>query len=138
FASGGTLSSITAATLPNVFFPPGFFSSARSIHAPQYQEWNFELQQGIGQKTSLSINYVGNHQIFGPLQNEGLNAYCDATCLTSLGSTATHYSSLPTVTGGIDPRFGTVTEISSSNLAHYNGVTVSLQRRFSSLQFQAN
>src|SRR5262249_50414303 len=65
FASGGTLSSITAATLPNVFFPPGFFSSARSIHAPQYQEWNFELQQGIGQKTSLSINYVGNHQIFG-------------------------------------------------------------------------
>jgi hypothetical protein len=37
-----------------------------------------------------------------------------------------------------DPRFGTVTEISSSNLAHYQGVTVSFQRRFSSLQFQAN
>jgi hypothetical protein len=35
-------------------------------------------------------------------------------------------------------RFGTVTEISSSNLGNYNGVTVSLVRRFSSLQFQAN
>jgi Carboxypeptidase regulatory-like domain len=138
FASGGTLASITAASLPNVFFPPGFYSSARRIHAPQYQEWNLELQQGIGQKTSLSINYVGNHQIYGPLQDAGLNAYCDATCLTSLGSTSTHYGDLPTTTGGIDPRFGTVTQIYSGNLARYNGVTVSLQRRFSSLQFQAN
>jgi hypothetical protein len=37
-----------------------------------------------------------------------------------------------------DPRFGTVTEVSSSNLANYNGVTLSVQRHFSSLQFQAN
>jgi hypothetical protein len=138
FAGGGTLASITAASLPNLFFPPGFYSSARTIHAPQYQEWNLELQQGIGQKTSFSINYVGNHQIYGPLQDGGLNAYCDATCLTSLGSTSTHYGDLATTTGGIDPRFGTVTQIYSANLARYNGVTVSLQRRFSSLQFQAN
>jgi len=37
-----------------------------------------------------------------------------------------------------DQRFGTVTEVSSSNLANYNGVTLSLRRRFSALQFQAN
>ncbi|PYV83433.1 MAG: hypothetical protein DMG93_08600 [Acidobacteria bacterium] len=136
FGSGGTLASIQAA---NPFFvPPSLFNSARSIHAPQYQEWNLEVQQGFGQKTSLSINYVGNHQIYGPLQNGGLNAYCDATCLGGLGATSSQFSDLPTVTGGPDPRFGTITQIYSGNVGNYNGVTVSLQRRFSSLQFQAN
>ena len=136
FTNGGTLASIAAA---NPFFvPPSLFNSVHSIHAPQYQEWNLEVQQGFGQKTSLSINYVGNHQIYGPLQNGGLNAYCDVTCLGGLGSTASQFSDLPTVTGGPDPRFGTVTQIESANVGNYNGVTVSLQRRFSSLQFQAN
>jgi len=136
FGSGGTLASIQAA---NPFFvPPTLFNSARSIHAPQYQEWNLEVQQGFGQKTSLSINYVGNHQIYGPLQNGGLNAYCDATCLGGLGATSAQFSDLPTVTGGPDPRFGTITQIYSGNVGNYNGITVSLQRRFSSLQFQAN
>lgn len=136
FASGGTLASIGASS--PFFVPPSMFSSARKIHAPQYQEWNLELQQGFGQKTSLSINYVGNHQIYGAFQNSGLNAYCDAACLATLGSTASQFSDLPTTTGGLDPRFGTVTEISSGNVGRYNGVTLSLQRRFSSLQFQAN
>ena len=136
FHTGGTLASIGASS--PFFVPPSMFSSARMIHAPQYQEWNLEVQQGVGQNTSVSINYVGNHQIYGALQNPGLNAYCDATCLTTLGSTATHFSDLPTTTGGLDPRFGTVTEISSGNVANYNGVTISVSRRFSSLQFQAN
>src|SRR5262249_38049366 len=135
-ANGGTLASIQAAN--SFFVPPSIFNSAHSIHAPQYQEWNLEVQQGFGQKTSLSVNYVGNHQIYGPLQNGGLNAFCDTSCLAALGSTASHFSDLPTVTGGLDPRFGTVTQIASSNIGNYNGVTVSLQRRFSSLQFQAN
>jgi len=139
FNSGATYNQLLSD--PN-FFAPSLFNSARSIHAPQYQEWNLELQQGIGQKTSFSINYVGNHQIFGPLQNGGLNAYCDATCLAELSDpnppTVAQFSNLPTVTGGTDPRFGTVTQIASANVGNYNGVTFSLQRRFSSLQFQAN
>jgi hypothetical protein len=134
FNSGGTLASIQAAN--PFFFPPAISSSARQIHSPQYQEWNLELQQGFGQKTALSINYVGNHGIYGALLNGGLNSFCDATCLTSLGATSSRFSELPTAS--TDPRFGTVTEVSSSNVSNYNGVTVSLSRRFSSLQFQAN
>ena len=134
FANGGTLASIQAAT--PFFFPPAIFSSARKIHSPQYQEWNLELQQGFGDKTALSVNYVGNHSIYGPVLNGGLNTFCDATCLTSLGATTARFSDLPGAAP--DPRFGTVTEISSSNLSNYNGVTVSLSRRFSALQFQAN
>ncbi len=134
FNSGGTLASIQAAN--PFFFAPAISSSARHIHSPQYQEWNLELQQGFGQKTALSINYVGNHGIYGALLNGGLNSFCDATCLTDLGATSTRFSDLPTA--ATDPRFGTVTEVSSSNVSNYNGVTVSLSRRFSSLQFQAN
>lgn len=133
FNSGATFAQLSAN--PN-FFPPSLFNSDRSIHAPQYQEWNLELQQGLGQKTSVSINYVGNHQIYGPLQNGGLNAYCDASCLATFGSSSAQFSDLPT--SAPDARFGTVTQITSGNVGNYNGVTVTLQRRFSSLQFQAN
>src|SRR6185437_7031458 len=40
FANGGTLGSISGS---NPFFvPPSVFNSERSVHAPQYQEWNLE------------------------------------------------------------------------------------------------
>jgi len=134
FANGGTFNSISASS--PFFVPPSLYNATRSIKGPQYQEWNLELQQGLGQKTSLSINYVGNHQIRGAFQNTGLNAFCNATCLTDLGATTTRYSDLPGAP--LDPRFGTVTEVSNTNISRYDGVTVSLQRRFSKLQFQAN
>jgi len=147
FTNGGTLNSISLAS--PFFVPPSIFSSARSIHAPQFQEWNLELQQGIGDKTSISVNYVGNHQIYGPIQNGGLNSYCNVAPIIPINPTvpasATCASDLMNTTGLVglplapaDPRFGTVTEVSSSNLANYNGVTLSIQRRFSSLHIQAN
>jgi hypothetical protein len=147
FANGGTLNSISLAS--PFFVPPSLFSSARSIHAPQFQEWNFEIQQGIGDKTSISVNYVGNHQIYGPIQNGGLNSYCNVAPIIPVNPTvpvpSTCASNLLNTTGLVglplaptDPRFGTVTEVSSSNLANYNGVTLSVKRRFSSVQFQAN
>jgi hypothetical protein len=60
------------------------------------------------------------------------------TARAATSSAEDQFGDLPTTTGGIDPRFGTVTEIMSGNSSHYNGVTVSLRRRFSTLQFQAN
>ena len=77
FANSGTLASITAS---NPFFtPPSIANPTQRIHSPRYQEWNLELQQGFGQKMSVSLNYVGNHGIFIPLQNTGVNAFCDAS-----------------------------------------------------------
>jgi hypothetical protein len=134
FGNGGTLASIGASSA--FFVPPSVSNSARKLMAPQYQEWNLELQQGWGQKASFSVNYVGNHMIHGPFQNTGVNAYCDVTCLGSLGATATSFADLPTAPP--DPRFGTVTEVFSGNVSRYNGVTLSVRRRFSKLQFQLN
>jgi len=134
FASGGTLASISAA---NPFFvPPSLYTAARNLHAPRYQEWNLELQQGLGRQMSFAINYVGNHGIYEPVQNAGLNAYCDATCAAALGTTGTGFAGLPPAP--VDPRFGTITEVESNAVSNYNGVTVSFTRRFSQIQFQAN
>ena len=134
FAGGGTLASISSSSA--FFVPPSVYNSASFVHAPQYQEWNLQLQQGFGEKMSLSLNYVGNHGIFEPVQNAGLNAFCDTTCLGELGSTASQFAGLPS--SAPDPRFGTVTEISNGGVSNYNGLTVSFQRKFSAVQIQAN
>jgi Carboxypeptidase regulatory-like domain len=138
FASGGTFASISAAS--PFFVPPSVYNSARYIHAPEYQEWNLEVQQGLGRKMSLSFNYVGNHGIWEPVQNAGLNGYCDASCLDQFYSPnpplVSQFAGLPAAP--LDPRFGTVTEVSSGGISNYNGMTVSFQRKFSSLELQAN
>ena len=134
FASGGTLASIQAA-VPG-FTPPTINTVANRIQNPRYQEWNLELQQGLGQKMSLSLNYVGNHGIHEVVQNPGLNAFCDITCQGLLGTTSGRFGDLPTT--ATDPRFSTVTEIGSEGVSNYNGLTASFTRRTTNLTVQAN
>ncbi len=132
FNSGQTVGTIMANN--PAFVPPSFFNAARIIHNPLYQKWNLELQQGLGRKMSFSINYVGDHGIYEAVQNGGLNAFCDASCAAS--GLASPYSDLPSSVP--DMRFGTVTEVSNPGVSNYNGLTLSLTRRFSALQLQAN
>jgi hypothetical protein len=134
FANGATFNDLTA-SVPG-FTAPTFNTVASRIHNPRYQEWNLQLQQGLGQRMSFSINYVGNHGIHQVIQNPGLNAFCDSACLSDLGSSATQFGSLPTA--ALDQRFTTITETSSTGVSNYNGVTFSLSRRSTNLQLQAN
>jgi hypothetical protein len=150
YGSGGTLGSITA-TNP-LFVPPNLYTPDRQIRYPEYQEWNLQLQQGIGQKMSVSIGYVGNHGIFEPYVNGGQNAYCNspATPLTNfptatpctgssvsaLGVTTATFAGLPALP--LDQRFGTIYEVESGAVSNYNGLTASLTRRFSQVQVQLN
>jgi len=133
FSTGGTLASITAAN--PLFLPPSIVTPARRIHNPQYQEWNLQFQQGFGTKTAFSINYVGNHGIYEAVQNGGVNAFCDATCAAS-GGLISPFGNLPV--NAPDARFGTVFEVQSGAVSNYNGLTLTLSRRFASLQVQAN
>jgi hypothetical protein len=120
FAAGETLQQLQAGN-PN-FIVPSFYNASRRITAPQYQEWNLELQQGFGNRTTLSLNYVGNHGVHEAVQNPGLNAF--------------GFGTLPVQVP--DQRFGTITEVGTNAVSNYNGLTVSLRRQFSSLQLQAN
>lgn len=123
FSSGGTASSIAAS---NPFFaPPSFFNPAGSLHSPQYQEWNFQIEKALGPSMTLSVNYVGNHGLHETWNNPGPNGF-------DTGG----FGGLPT--SAPDSRFSTVQEIETSAVSNYNGVTISLSRRLKAFQFQFN
>jgi hypothetical protein len=148
FFNGATLNSLVA-TVPG-FSAPSFFNAAQDIHSPRFQEWNLQVEQGFGTKTALSLKYVGNHGIWQQIQNNGLNAFCNSvtdstltvspadSCLAGLGAPAgvTAFNGLPLLP--TDPRFLQITEASSGYTSNYHGLTASLLRRISALQFQLN
>jgi hypothetical protein len=138
-------------TLGSFFSPPAFVNAAHRIRYPAYQEWNLEVQQAVGTKTSVSINYVGNHGSNLALINPTLNAFCNGPstplpfqssltgpmggdCQTALGVSG--FVGLPLTP--TDQRFSTVQEVGNPGVSNYHGVTASVTRRFSSFQVQAN
>jgi hypothetical protein len=126
FADGGTVADLTAGgfSLPNV-------NSANTIKVPMYEEWNLMLQQGIGNNTSLSLNYVGNHGYHETVQNEAVNGYCPPT------SCPTGFVGLPS--SPIDSRFNDVSQIQSIAVSNYNGLSASVQHNFAAgLQLQGS
>ena len=130
FASGGTLASIASSLPPGTFAPPNVIT-ANTIKSPMYEEWNLELQQGIGANTSVDLNYVGNHGYHETVSNNVLNAFCPTTVC------ATGFNGLPAAPP--DARFTAVTQIQSIGVSNYNGLTVTVQHHFShGLQLQGN
>ncbi|HEY6337507.1 MAG TPA: carboxypeptidase-like regulatory domain-containing protein [Candidatus Sulfotelmatobacter sp.] len=132
FSQGLTAAQIAAnaAAQGGQFAPPGF-QNANAIRAPRYWEWNFEVQQAVGNNTSITVNYVGNHGFHetGLFDNE--NAYCPpATCPVG-------FIGLPA--SAPDSRFGGVTQIQTVAVSNYNGLSFTAQHRFSrGLQMQVN
>jgi len=138
FASGGTLNSILAS---NPFFtPPSMTSIANQINNPKYLEWNFEIQQAFGTKTSLTVDYVGTHGYNNLIQNGNLNAsypvggtpfgllpQASFSCALTGGAPgcATGVS-----LSGTDPRFGAVRELQSVGISNYNGLVTTFTRKF--------
>ena len=90
---------------------------------PKYLEWNLEIQQSIGTKTALSINYVGNRGSDLLIFNPWVNASQGIVPLI----TGLPWSGLPTAKP--DSRVGNVSELTNDGVSNYNGVVVSLTRR---------
>ncbi|MGH9467106.1 MAG: carboxypeptidase regulatory-like domain-containing protein [Terriglobales bacterium] len=122
FSQGATLASLQASV--KGFTPPNFFTSAGSISDAVFREWNLELQHAFGAKTTVAVNYVGNAGIHEPFESHGLNAYCPASLCPS------GFAGLPSAP--VDPRFGTVTELTTTGVSNYNGLTLSFERQASS------
>jgi hypothetical protein len=141
FNSGLNLAQISA-TVP-AFTSPALTTAARNIRYPTYQEWNFEVEQAIGNRSSLSLNYVGNHGSDLAATNAGYNTACGATCLGALSTAEglttpiTGFIGLPTTP--TDTRFSTVTEVGNYGVSNYNGLTASFTHHVSSsFQVQAS
>lgn len=124
FANGGTLASIQA--IDPLFTPPTIVSAEGKISNPVYEEWNLQLQKGLGSTMSLTLGYNGNHGYHEVINNVGVNAF-----------DPNGFGGLPLAP--VDPRFGVVTEYRTAAVSNYNGFTATFSRRFSAgLQFQAN
>src|SRR5579872_7231352 len=124
FANGGTVAQLPAGTLPNI-------NSVNTVKDPMYAEWNFQLQQGIGSNTSITLNYVGNHGYHETVNNQAVNGYCPVSACPN------GFAGLPSAP--IDPRFNDVNQIQSIGVSNYNGLTTSVQHRFNhGLQLQGN
>lgn len=115
FASGGTLASIVD-EVPS-FTPPNLASAEHTMHLPQYQEWNLEIQKGFGANTIVSVNYIGNHGIHELVPNFSLNGYAD------------NFVGMPAAPP--DERFGQVNFLQSAGVSSYNGLTISFRHNFS-------
>jgi len=132
FDAGYNLAQIQATVTG--FSPPGMFTSARTIHSPQFQKWSLELQQAFGTGTSLSVGYYGHHGIHELAQNQNANAY-------GFGSLPAGLCSSPPVPPCADPRFRGVTQFNTNAVSNYHGAVVSFRRRVSQWgkgEFQAN
>jgi hypothetical protein len=146
FASGGTATSL-GFSLPGVYDSGPSFANAAKIVSPMYEEWNLELQQGIGQATSVNINYVGNHGYHETVQFNGVNGantVCDnGSFPVPFGPGGCSDKSTPTFTSlpyiPADQRFTAVNQIETVAVSNYNGLVVSVQHRFShGLQLQGS
>ncbi len=115
FSQGASYDSLKAA-LGAQFRTPTYHNQIGTFHTPYYEQWSLQVQQAIGNKTSLSLGYVGNHGVHIPIYNEGLNA-------AFAGGLAPLPLSPPT------PIFGTFEQYSSSGVSNYNGATVSVSQR---------
>jgi Carboxypeptidase regulatory-like domain len=140
FKSGQNLPQILAS---NAFFsPPNYTSIANQINNPKYLEWNFEIQQAIGSKMSLNVDYVGTHGYDNLIQNANLNASYNASnggtpfgtlpassqsCVLTNNCSAT-FTGVPL--SGTDARFGWVRELQSVGVSNYDGLVTTFTRRF--------
>ena len=122
FTSGGSFNSISQ-TVPG-FSAPNFFSFPDRFNQPTYYKWNFEVEQALGKKMALTVNYAAMHGIHIPVADEGLNGYCPPSACP------TGFAGLPAVVP--NAALGTVTQYLSAGTANYNGLTVSLQRHLGS------
>jgi len=123
FTSGLTEAQIAASV-------PGFAKPAVNFvndftHAPQYQKWSLEVEQGFGRNNSLTIAYAGNHGIHEPVQNSALNAFSPSA-----------FAGLPATAP--DPRFGYVEGVFGEAISNYNGLSISATHRYSTGQISAN
>jgi hypothetical protein len=131
-AEGAGSASATAAAANNAFIAnfnmggsaaslstrkPAFYSAPNTLQNPRYLEWNFQIQQALGSKMSLDLNYVGNRGTNEFIQNFAPNAYAPGG-----------FTGLPTTIP--DAHFRVVTQLNNAGISNYNGLTASVSRRF--------
>ncbi len=125
YNNGSTLAQIEAAMPEGVAFTrPTLSVAPTKSYNPKYLQWNFEIEQQMGQKMALVINYVGNHGYDEFVIDPTLNLWSPKLCAGVPCPTLGMPSAPP------DDRFSTVNILTNDGYSNYNGLVISLSRRF--------
>ena len=129
FKNGGSFNSISA-SLP-LFSAPSFTNFPSFFPNPEYYKWNFQVEQELGRRTLLTVNYSGMHGIHIPISDAAINAYCPPSVCTN------GFVGLPSAPP--NAALGAVSQYLSAGTANYNGLTISVSRGFANgISFKAN
>jgi hypothetical protein len=106
---------------------PGVTGFPTKLRTPQYQEWNFQIQQAVDSKSRITLAYVGHHGYHEAYPNGNLNASTGPSAYgPGFGSAISGY---PVNTP--DQRFGSFTEWYSGAVSNNNEMTATYSRRMS-------
>ncbi len=92
-----------------------------TLRAPYFMQWSFAVERQVGNDLNLRVQYVGTRAV-NQLYQTQVNAYqtvcpgCYAPLL---------YGKAP------DPRFGSVTQLSTGANSHYHGLQLTADKRLS-------
>jgi outer membrane receptor protein involved in Fe transport len=132
FALNKTFAQLSSqlAALGSVFAAPAVTGLAGTIHAPMWREWNIQVQRQLSNSLVLTANYVGNSGTRLLYSNAWPNAF-DQFGL---------YPGVPGIPANAPvPNYGTVTQVQNGAISNYNGLSVTLTKRFSnSVAFHFN
>ena len=102
-----------------VYSVPAITSISGTIKAPQWKEWNLQIQRELAPSLVASVNYVGNRGVNIPYNNTLLNVY-DAYGIFP--------NSLPAKAKV--PNYGQVNQWQSGAISAYDGLTFSIRKQF--------
>jgi hypothetical protein len=134
FTSGfsqGQLSCASAQANPSTCLPPVAITAIPDgrLHAPYFMEWSLGIEHQFGTTASLQAQYVGTRAVNQPYltQVNGYQTVCEGC-----------FSPFPYLQP-TDPRFGAVTQFSTGENSHYNGLQLTGMKRLAhGLQGQFN
>jgi len=136
YSGGGTIAAFQGIA-PGGCAAPDYHDTVNHLKNPTYVEWNLELQHAIGNRTGISLNYVGNHGYNEFVYDDLANAFDSNLFGNPIPAGQPSPSGLPATAP--DGRVSNVNALSNHGTSSYHGLTAGLtERALYGLQFSVN
>jgi len=133
FTSGfpqGQLSCASPGAKPTACLPPVAMTAVPNgtLHAPYFMEWSLGIEHQFGSTGSVQVQYVGTRAVNQPYltQVNGYQTVCQG-CFAPFP----YRKPIDPRFAVTDPRFAAVTQFSTGENSHYNGLQLTAMKRLS-------